>query len=253
MDTVKEKNILLKILPKHGWIAVIIMIFVNIMVYNGSRVLTRAWDHYNMTSSIDKSIPFIKEFVIVYIPIAYLQWLLGFYYAARENKMICARIFAAEILAKLMCLACFLLIPTTMMRADVQGGDLLSRSVYYVYRLDSADNLFPSIHCLESYILMRTVLWLEKAPKWYKLVTVPAGLLVMLSTVFMKQHVIVDVIAAIVVVEIGIFAAKKIYRRRKTTTDKKEEIIKEIKSENGDKTDSDYDDKTESEIETEVA
>ena len=36
----------------------------------------------------------------------------------------------------------------------------------------------------------------------------------MMSTVFMKQHVVVDIIAAIVVVEIGILVAKIIYRRK---------------------------------------
>ncbi len=218
METVKKKNIMLKILPIHGWIAIFSMIVVNMMVYNGSRIFTRTMDHHNLTSAIDNSIPFIKEFVVVYIPIAYFQWVYGFYLAARENKTICARIFAAEICAKLLCLVCFLVIPTTMMRANVYGGDFLSRSVYLVYRLDAADNLFPSIHCLESYVLLRTVLWLEKAPKWYKFFTAPVSILVMMSTVFMKQHVVVDIIAAIVVVEIGILVAKIIYRRKNKNT-----------------------------------
>ncbi len=214
METTKKKNIMLRFLPVHGWIAVFVMVAVNMIVYNGSRVITKSMDHHDLTSVLDYNIPFIKEFVVVYIPIAYFQWVYGFYLAARENKMICARIFAAEICAKILCLVCFLLIPTTMMRADVHGADFLSRAVYTVYRFDAADNLFPSIHCLESYVLLRTVLWLEKAPKWYKYFTVPASVLVMMSTVFMKQHVVVDIIAAIVVVEIGILAAKKIYKRK---------------------------------------
>lgn len=214
METAKKKNIMLRFLPVHGWIAVAVMIIVNMMVYNGSRVFTRTMDHHDLTSALDYSIPFIKEFVVVYIPIAYFQWIYGFYLAARENKTICARIFAAEICAKILCLVCFLLLPTTMMRADVHGADFLSRAVYMVYRFDAADNLFPSIHCLESYVLLRTVLWLEKAPKWYKYFTVPVSVLVMMSTVFMKQHVVVDIIAAVVVVEIGIFVAKMIYRRK---------------------------------------
>ena len=223
MDKAKKKNIFLRILPLHGWLAIILMVLVNTMVYNGSRMFTRGLDHHNLTSVLDNNIPFIKEFVVVYIPIAYFQWVYGFYLAARENKMVCARIFAAEIIAKIMCLICFILIPTTMMRAEVSGGDFLSRAVYMVYRLDTADNLFPSVHCIESYILMRTVLWLEKAPKWYKWITVPVSILVMVSTVFMKQHVIVDVIAAIVAVELGIFLAKIIYRRKMKKTEQETE------------------------------
>ncbi len=215
-DKTKNKNIFLRILPLHGWIAVIIMVAVHVMVFNGSRIFTRMLEHHNFTTAFDYRIPFVKEFVIIYIPIAYFQWVYGFYIAAREKKTICARIFAAEIIAKLLCLACFVIIPTTMRRATVHGSDFLSDAVMMVYRLDTADNLFPSVHCLESYILMRTVLWLEKAPKWYKWITVPISILVMLSTVFMKQHVILDVIAAIVVVETGIFVAKLIYRKKQS-------------------------------------
>ena len=51
---------------------------------------------------------------------------------------------------------------------------------------------------------------MKKMPKWYRLVTVIMSLGVFASTLFIKQHVILDMFGGIVVFEIGYFVAGKI-------------------------------------------
>ncbi len=215
----KKKNILTKIIPAYGWASVLIMLAINMLAFQGTRLINGPWHHYDLSLPIDSYFPLIKEFVIIYIPIAYAQWIYGFFLAARERKIACYKIFTAEIIAKLFCLVCFLLLPTTMVRNDISATDFLSRWVQSVYDVDPADNLFPSIHCLESYVLTRAAfsrkIGMEHCPAWFKWVNIPVTALVFASTLFLRQHVFVDVIAAVVVVEIGLFAANLIFRDKK--------------------------------------
>lgn len=194
----------------YGLAAVILMLAVNGLTFFGSRLFNTSWHHYQMAIWLDHRIPFIKETILIYIILAYGQWIIGFYLMACQEKKICLRICAAEVAAKLLCLICFLLIPTTMVRPDVTGQDFFSKCVRLLYEADAADNLFPSIHCLESYLLVRVLPWMKNLPAWYRRLTLPASVLVMLSTLFIKQHVIVDVIGAIVAVELGIAVSKRL-------------------------------------------
>ena len=74
-----------------------------------------------------------------------------------------------------------------------------------IYRMDKPDNLFPSLHCVFSWICFRGAMHLKKVPKWYVPLTFVISVLVFASTLLIKQHVIVDMIGAVIVVEIGLF------------------------------------------------
>lgn len=67
----------------------------------------------------------------------------------------------------------------------------------WLYSIDAADNLFPSIHCLVSWFCFLAVKGQKKIPIWYKAVSFILAVLVFLSTLFTKQHVIVDVAGGI--------------------------------------------------------
>ena len=211
-------QILTKLLPVHGWLSVIVMLAVNMIAFQGTRLINGPWRHYDFSLPIDSYFPLVKWFIIIYIPIAYAQWIYGFYLAARERKLICYKIFAAEITAKIICMACFLIIPTTMVRNDITATDFLSRWIQSVYDVDPADNLFPSIHCLESYVLTRAAfskkIGMERCPAWFKWASIPVTALVFASTLLLKQHVFVDVIAAVAVVEFGFLVSELIFKNK---------------------------------------
>ena len=105
----------------------------------------------------------------------------------------------------------FLMIPTTMTRPDIIGTDLFSLLVRSLYVMDTPDNLFPSFHVLESYMLLRTLPLLKKAPKWYRMLTPIVSPLVIISILFVKQHLIVDILGGIAVCEFGLLTMNIIY------------------------------------------
>lgn len=193
------------------------MLVLNVVTYNGTRFLTGGLHHYDMTTAFDRATPFYPPFFIAIYFLAYVQWILGFLFIAKSDKNMCYRLFTAEMIAKTLTLICFFVIPTTNVRPEVVGNDLWSAITRLLYKMDAADNLFPSIHCLESWMIFRSAFYLKKPGKWYRWVSIVATLLVFASTLLLKQHVVADVVGAIVVVEIGIFISGFIFGRKKST------------------------------------
>ena len=78
--------------------------------------------------------------------------------------------------------------------------------------------LCPSIHCLDSWLSWRFLVQCKKVPLWYKWVNFVFSLLVCLSTVLVKQHVIVDIFAGIAVAELGLLLSRLYYDRKEKRT-----------------------------------
>ena len=196
-------------LPSYTRIPLILMVCVNSLVYFATRPVTKNLTHYNLSLAVDGAIPFIPAFVVIYL-LSYIQWTVGYILIARDSRELCHRVISGEIIAKLICLTLFLLVPTTMVRAEISSDGFFDTIVGYVYKLDAPDNLFPSIHCLESWVCFRGSMQMKKTGSWYRYVTLLFSLLVFASTVLIKQHVAVDIVAGILVAEIGQQISKNI-------------------------------------------
>lgn len=198
-----------KILPGYSVIPIVASLALNVLVYFGSRIITTGMYHYDLSISIDDYIPFISEWMIIYV-LAYVAWVVGFIVIGRESREVCYEVMAAEQVAKLLCLACFLIIPSTILRPEITGTGFCEWLSRLIYDMDNPDNLFPSIHCLESWICFRGAMKCKKVVNSYKVVMFIAALLVFVSTLLVKQHVFVDVLGGIAVVEIGLFVSRKL-------------------------------------------
>lgn len=209
----KIKSLLTKILPAYAYLPLGAMLLFNWLVYFGTRSFTTGMRHYSMYTHLDEIIPFVPAFISVYI-LAYAQWVFGYGIIARENKQIFYRIVIAEIIAKAMALVCFIAVPTTIERPEITGTGVWDLLTVSVYNADAPDNLFPSVHCLESWVCFRGAMYLKKPGKWYKYASLVFTLLVFASTVFVKQHVVLDMVGAVAFVEIGMFISGKIQKHR---------------------------------------
>lgn len=199
-----------KILPKYSIIPVLSMLLLNAVTYFGTRVFTSGMVHHNIGSAIDQAIPFLPVFIIIYI-MAYIQWISGFIMICRESRSSCRWVISAEIIAKTICLIIFVVFPTTIVRPVIVQSDIFSRITACVYSMDPADNLLPSIHCLESWFCFRGAMYMKKTHAWYLPVMAVATILVFASTIFTKQHVLWDVLAAVIVAELGLWISAKLF------------------------------------------
>ena len=139
----------------YWWIPIFSMLLINSVAYTGTKLVTDSGYHFDISLPIDFAIPFIPSFIIIYI-LSYLQWIVGYGLVAAESKEVCYRVISSEIIAKLICLVIFLVLPTTMNRPENTGGGIFGYLVDLIYSLDTPTTLLPSVHCLESWILFRT-------------------------------------------------------------------------------------------------
>ena len=194
------------LIPEYSFFSLLACFLVNCFVYWGSRLIVRGKDHYDFTSKLDKRIPFVKEWVIIYL-ICYVFWIINYILIAREGKEKWFRFAFADILAKLLCGIFFIIIPTTNIRPMVLGNDIFSGLMRFVYYIDTPSNLFPSIHCLVSWFCFIGIRTSKKVPFWYKVFSCVFAILVFLSTQFTKQHYLIDIVGGILIAELCYFIA----------------------------------------------
>lgn len=191
-----------RIIPDYAIIPIALMLTVNGFVYSGTRIFTDKMTHYDLSSPLDYRIPFIAVFVVPYL-LAFLQWIIGYIVIAHQGKEYCQKVMAGEIISKIFVGILFIVFPTVMLRVEITGNGIFDTIIAVIYRMDAPTNLFPSIHCLESYICMRSAIEIRNSCTGYKVAMIGMSILVFLSTLFIKQHVIVDVFGAVLVAEAG--------------------------------------------------
>ncbi len=207
-------NKLKTIIPTYAIIPLALALIVNMTVYAGVSALRDLLTFSSLETPLDRAIPFVAPFVLFYV-LAFVQWVLNYIFIAREGKEVCYQFAFGDIIAKIICFFFFLFLPTTLARPDVPETGLCNQLVRFIYQMDAPVNLFPSIHCLESWCCIHAALRLKKLPRWYLGVTIVMSLGVFASTLFIKQHVIVDVFAGIAVFEIGYYFAGWLLSKKK--------------------------------------
>lgn len=184
------------IVPTYGFFPLVFSFVFNCLVYSGSRAVAGSWYHHNIESNLDLRLPFLPQFLIIYFG-CYIFWAANYILAARQDREEVYRFFTADFISRCVCLVIFLAYPTTNTRPVIEGSGFWDLLAGWLYSIDAADNLFPSIHCLVSWFCFLAVKGQKKIPIWYKAVSFILAVLVFLSTLFTKQHVIVDVAGGI--------------------------------------------------------
>lgn len=202
-----------KIVPKYGYIPFVLVIAVNCFVFYVTRLLTANAPHYDISVPLDAMIPFVPEFIVVYI-LAIGQWVFVLALAAREGKDFYYKATAAEMSSKIFVFLIFLFLPTSMERGEIRGNDIFDLMTRLIYTLDAPNNLFPSIHCLDSWVCLRVVCRMKTAPKWFKICNAIFSVLVFASVVLVKQHLFLDIWAGILVGELGFWMVRRFHTDR---------------------------------------
>ena len=200
----KIKKLLNEYIPLWSIPPLLTIFVVNSLIYSGSSILTANRYHYDFTTALDRAVPVLPVFVWFYI-LAFPFWAAGYVLAARRGKDMFYRFVATDLTIHFICFICFILVPTTNIRPEIAGNTISERILLLVYSLDggnSPSNLFPSIHCYVSWMCWKGVAGSEKIPKWYQRFSLIFAVLVIISTQVLKQHYIVDAVAALILVEL---------------------------------------------------
>jgi len=91
----------------------------------------------------------------------------------------------------------YLLFPTYVNRPHVEGADVFTKLIIFIYGNDRPYNVLPSNHTYTTLII--SFFWSRWYPK-QKTLWILAAIIVILSTLFTKQHAVLDLVAAIALV-----------------------------------------------------
>ncbi len=203
----KRKIRLDALMPRYSYFAVVFALLFNTVVYTGARAIAGGWHHYRIETAADRMIPFFAPSAAVYLG-CYLFWAVNYILIARQSKEEVCRFFVADFLSRLVCLFFFLVFPTTNVRPELEPDGFWNQVMLWVYSVDAADNLFPSIHCLVSWFCYIGIRGREDLPVWYRRFSCVMALLVCASTLTTKQHVLVDVAGGILLAELCLRAGR---------------------------------------------
>lgn len=197
----KCPNWLCRLIPAETILPLIATLVLQTLVYQGTKPLMRAAVHYNFESFLDLQTPFLPWTVSIYLG-AFLYWVIAFVVILRSGKENAFRFLWAHCLGLMVTLVFFLFLPTTNTRPTLTGDGFWQWWMGLVYAMDAPDNLFPSLHCELSWLCF---LALRRVPNLSRLAKVSAclfSLLVFLSTLTTKQHILIDVLGGWLIAEL---------------------------------------------------
>ncbi|USN53133.1 MAG: phosphatase PAP2 family protein [Candidatus Nomurabacteria bacterium] len=161
--------------------------------------INQAWGTvHSFKLPIDDQLPIVSEFVIVYVfgffgwGAAYVLWTLW-----RLPKAY-LRFMLAMLFAVVMAYIIYLSYQSTVPRPDLEVQNGFDQILKWVYGQGRRYNSFPSGHTYTTVILLLSTLTIVRNRYWRAFFIV-LGLSIILSTVLLKQHYVLDPLAGIVV------------------------------------------------------
>lgn len=184
---------------------------ISLVIYQSILYFIAKLSPFNITligSNLDNKIPFIDEFIYFYIS-WYLMLFVVPYLIYKKDKDIFKKYLITIIACNTFVFFIYFLYPTTINRPNIIVKDITSFITYFIYKIDTpALNCFPSMHCIISFIYMYIVIFENKFSK-YRLIIITWSSLIILSTLFVKQHVLLDVLGAFVISLVIYFVVNK--------------------------------------------
>lgn len=196
----------LDFIPEYARLPLFLAPIWNCLAYYGGRALADGLPHGSFSLSWDAEIPLVPWSTAVYF-LSFLFWTVNYFMAARRDKASAVRFFYADFLTRLVSFFCFVFLPTSMTRPTVTGSSFWSEMLRLLYRIDAADNLFPSIHCAASVLSALGIHGERRIHLWYRIVSWFIAGVVCISTLTTKQHVLADVIGGVTLAFAAYWAA----------------------------------------------
>jgi len=156
----------------------------------------------------EKSIPFIDWHIWVYIS-DYLY--IGLVFIMLKDRQNMNRIYYSQILMLFFAMIFFTLYPTMYPRPEVEYVGVTGAFIKLLHSLDTPCNAFPSIHVGMTFLAGFG--FIKEQKKLFPIFMLWA-VLISISTLTVKQHYVLDVMAGVLIALIFYWAGSKIKERQ---------------------------------------
>lgn len=200
-----------KLIPDYAHLPLIFCGITQILCY-GLTACFQLFDFVDVSIPLDHRIPLQTAWVSVYI-LSYVHWIAGYVAIARADRRSCRLLCRADLIAKVICAAFFIFMPVTIVRPEIEVTGVFDWLMNLIYTLDKPRNLFPSMHCLFSWLIARDMMSMDRFSPTVKWAGVAFSLMVFASTLFTRQHYIADIFGGVIVAEFARWLSRRLENR----------------------------------------
>ncbi len=168
---------------------------------------------YDITIFLDKFIPFNEWFIIPYV-FWYFYTFGALLILAYTDYKTYFRLLFSIVTGMLVCFLVYVLFPTTVPRPSIEGTNILKQLVLFIYGNDKPYNCFPSIHMMDT-LLITLFIFKHNRSLILKLSSAFICVSIYLSTLFVKQHSILDAVASTILGVVLFYVFENEYVLRK--------------------------------------
>jgi len=209
-DKLKNDNLLFKFIPFYSVLPICMYIFVYCFCYFGAGFIISCYNfkiHY-IILFIDNYIPYMSLFVIPYC-IFYPYIILGPILISKFNEYYFYRFILAGIIGSIIGGISFLVKPTGIMITEIIPSNFLDNIMLFLRNRDKfIGRACPSFHCFLSVLVFIGISSIKNIKYEIKVKSFIITFFIILSTVFTKQHYIIDSISGILLAVISWNLAK---------------------------------------------
>lgn len=168
--------------------------------------------HHLIGNTIDTKIPFNIWFMIPYC-LWYILIFIVPYFLYKKDKDNFIRYIYSYIICTLIANIIFIVYPTTVARPEITGKGILEFITSFIFKIDNPPmNCFPSLHCAMSMLFILFILEIKNVKKNVKITITLISILIMISTLYTKQHVFIDLISGVILAIITYIIVKIFYK-----------------------------------------
>ena len=107
---------------------------------------------FNFETPLDRQVPLVPCFIYIYVG-SYLFWLVSFFLVASGERDNFYLLVASVAVTFFVSFLFFVFLPTTIVRPEISNENFTLCLIDLIYKADTpALNLFPSMHCLASWL-----------------------------------------------------------------------------------------------------
>lgn len=198
----KLKNIYNRI--SYAIIPFLIFVVVLLISYSGNQILynlgiTKGSNYPEI--DLDSKIPLISWFVYPYF-LTFPLGLFTFFYLAYKDKTAFWNMYIALIASFVISGFIYAFAQTEFTKPDFQPQTFTDKFVVWTWNSTNPINCFPSQHCFMAFAMIIACMSAkkEKMNIFFKAFTIICSILIVMATVFIRQHFFLDIVASFVII-----------------------------------------------------
>lgn len=179
------------------FIIILSMVAFETIMYKLAAILSS--EPYTLSSKLDNAIPFVPGFIYAYV-LWYVMIIGVPFILYLKNKTSFYKYTVSLFITIIVGFVIFLAFPTTVARPSIEVQGITLWLVNTIYLLDTPSLCcLPSMHCVLCFLMIIYTCTTKEFRVIQKVIITFLSLLIVASTMLIKQHVIIDAILALII------------------------------------------------------